>query len=122
KGDAFTLVSPEEEPDLRAIERRIGNALPRVILPGFDYEKKSQERLEIPPKERFAAHRARKHGDAKRTFHSHVGAPAPRGARKPRSGQRRRAPGGLDAPAQAILDRHAPVGAGPATRRSRRRR
>src|SRR5207248_9421616 len=43
-GDAYTLVSPEEEPDLRAIERSIGRALPRVLVPGFDYAKKPAER------------------------------------------------------------------------------
>ncbi|HKZ21523.1 MAG TPA: DEAD/DEAH box helicase, partial [Acidimicrobiia bacterium] len=36
-GSAFTLVSPDEEPDLRSIERTLGRSLPRVTLPGFDY-------------------------------------------------------------------------------------
>ena len=121
KGDAFTLVSPDEEPDLRAIERRIGKALPRVMLPGFDYAKKARENLEIPLTERLAAHRAQKHGGARRLSQAHTGDRAS-GTRKPRpSGQRRRSTGGLDARAQAILDRHAPA-AGPARRRSRRRR
>jgi ATP-dependent RNA helicase RhlE len=38
-GSAFTLVSPEEEGSMRAIERAIGKALPRVTLPDFDYGK-----------------------------------------------------------------------------------
>jgi ATP-dependent RNA helicase RhlE len=38
-GDAYTLMSPEEEADMRAIERAIGKALPRVTLPDFDYRK-----------------------------------------------------------------------------------
>jgi ATP-dependent RNA helicase RhlE len=59
-GDAFTFVAPEEEPDLRAIERAIGKALPRVTLPGFDYTKRPAERLEVPIRERIAAIRARK--------------------------------------------------------------
>jgi ATP-dependent RNA helicase RhlE len=36
-GDAFTLVSPEEEGDVRAIERHLGTPLPRHRLEGFDY-------------------------------------------------------------------------------------
>jgi len=35
-GDAFTFVAPDEENDLRAIERAIGKRLPRVTVPGFD--------------------------------------------------------------------------------------
>jgi ATP-dependent RNA helicase RhlE len=37
-GTAFTLVSPEEEGSLRAIERAIDKRLPRVLLPDFDYD------------------------------------------------------------------------------------
>ena len=36
-GTAFTLVSPEEEGDVRAIERHLGKPLPRRTLDGFDY-------------------------------------------------------------------------------------
>lgn len=36
-GDAFTLVSPDEESSLRQIEQRLGPALPRVTLPDFNY-------------------------------------------------------------------------------------
>jgi ATP-dependent RNA helicase RhlE len=60
KGDAFTFVAPEEEREIRAIERAIGKQLPRVTLPGFDYTKRPAERLEIPIGERIAAIRARK--------------------------------------------------------------
>ena len=59
-GDAITFVAPEEENDLRAIERAIGKRLPRVTVPGFDYHAKPAERLEIPIQERIAAIRARK--------------------------------------------------------------
>jgi ATP-dependent RNA helicase RhlE len=65
-GDAFTLVAPEEEGELRAIERAIGKQLPRVTLPGFDYAMRSAERLEIPIGERIAAIRARKAEDRAR--------------------------------------------------------
>ena len=36
-GDAYTLVCPEEERDLQAIERALGARLPRQKLEGFDY-------------------------------------------------------------------------------------
>jgi ATP-dependent RNA helicase RhlE len=44
-GAAFTLVSPEEEGNLRSIERTIEKRLPRVTVPDFDYTK----RHERPP-------------------------------------------------------------------------
>ncbi len=59
-GDAFTFVAPDEEGDLRNIERAIGRRLPRVTVPGFDYAKKATERFEVPVQERIAAIRARK--------------------------------------------------------------
>jgi ATP-dependent RNA helicase RhlE len=37
EGDAFVLVSPAEEKSLSLIERQIGQRLPRVTLPDFDY-------------------------------------------------------------------------------------
>jgi ATP-dependent RNA helicase RhlE len=36
-GDAFTLATPEDADTLRALEKRIGQSLPRQTLPGFDY-------------------------------------------------------------------------------------
>jgi ATP-dependent RNA helicase RhlE len=65
-GDAFTFVAPEEENDLRAIERAIGRRLPRVTLPDFDYAAKPAAALEIPLKDRIAEIRARKAEDRKR--------------------------------------------------------
>jgi ATP-dependent RNA helicase RhlE len=38
EGDAFVLVSPAEEKSLSQIERQIGQRLPRVTLPDFDYK------------------------------------------------------------------------------------
>ncbi len=43
-GDAFTLFSPEEQGQLVAIERFLGKAVPRVILPDFDYKRRPVER------------------------------------------------------------------------------
>ncbi len=37
EGDAWVLVAPEEERSLADIERQIGQRLPRVTLPDFDY-------------------------------------------------------------------------------------
>ncbi|HEX7977434.1 MAG TPA: helicase-related protein, partial [Gemmatimonadaceae bacterium] len=65
-GDAFTLVSPEEEQDLAAIERAIGKRLPRVVVPGFDYASKPQQRFEVPIAERIAEIRARKAEERRR--------------------------------------------------------
>ena len=59
-GDAFLFVSPQEETDLRAIERVIGRRLPRVTLPGFDYTKKPAEKLEVPLARRLAEMRQRR--------------------------------------------------------------
>ncbi|HYO79719.1 MAG TPA: DEAD/DEAH box helicase [Thermoanaerobaculia bacterium] len=65
-GDAITLVAPDEENDLRIIERAIGKRLPRVTVPDFDYTQKPPEKLEIPIQERIAAIRARKAEDRAR--------------------------------------------------------
>jgi ATP-dependent RNA helicase RhlE len=59
-GAAFTFVSPEEEGDLRAIERAIGSRLPRVTVPEFDYTARPEARLEVPLAQRIAEIRARK--------------------------------------------------------------
>jgi ATP-dependent RNA helicase RhlE len=50
EGDAFLLVSPAEEKSLERIERQIGQRLPRVTLPDFDYS-------QTPPARRGQEHR-----------------------------------------------------------------
>ncbi len=83
-GDAFTFVSPEEEGDLRAIERAVGKRLPRVTLAGFDYARKGAERLEVPLAQRIAEIRTRKAEDRARAKANaerraqHQGAPGQR--------------------------------------------
>ena len=83
-GDAFTFVSPEEEGDLRAIERAIGKRLPRVVLPDFDPRAAAPERFEVPLSERIAAIRARKSQERARAKEKEerrrVGGGAPRPA------------------------------------------
>jgi ATP-dependent RNA helicase RhlE len=59
-GDAYTFVSPEEEKDLRAIERAVGKPLPRRTVEGFDYRARAAERFEVPIGERIAEIRKRK--------------------------------------------------------------
>jgi ATP-dependent RNA helicase RhlE len=38
-GDAFTLMCPEEQKDIAGIERFLGRAIPRVLIPDFDYRR-----------------------------------------------------------------------------------
>src|SRR5437867_2298558 len=47
-GDAFTLIAPEEQKQLTAIERFLGRSVPRVILPDFDYKRRPAERRPAP--------------------------------------------------------------------------
>jgi len=94
-GDAYTLVSPNEEVNLRAIESDIGNRLPRQKIPGFDYAKKPSERFEVPVAERLAVIRARKSAErvrakenaARRALRDNQGRPAGNGnaGQNPRS-------------------------------------
>ena len=90
-GDAITFVSPEEENDLRAIERAISKRLPRITVPDFDYSQKPAERLEIPIQERIAAIRARKaedRGRAKAKLERKGAAPGARpAAARPQQGR-----------------------------------
>ena len=57
-GDAFTFVSPQEETDLRDIEKAIGRRLPRVTVPDFDYTANPDGQLEMPLAQRIAEIRA----------------------------------------------------------------
>ena len=65
-GEAFTFVSPEEEGELRQIERAIGKQLPRVTVSGFDYAAKSNAKLEVPLADRIAEIRRKKSEDRAR--------------------------------------------------------
>jgi ATP-dependent RNA helicase RhlE len=95
-GDAITFVAPEEENDLRDIERAIGKRLPRVTVPDFDYRQRPAEKLEIPIQERIAAIRARKAEErarAKAKAERRGGAPAPGRSASGRPAAGRPAPG-----------------------------
>jgi ATP-dependent RNA helicase RhlE len=65
-GEAFTFVSPEEEGELKLIERAIKKQLPRVTVPDFDYSAKPQAKLEVPIAERIAEIRKKKAEDRAR--------------------------------------------------------
>jgi ATP-dependent RNA helicase RhlE len=65
-GEAFTFVSPQEEGELKDIERVLGRRLPRVTVPDFDYAARPQTRLEVPLAQRIAEIRARKRGERER--------------------------------------------------------
>jgi len=65
-GEAFTFVSPQEEGELKDIERVLGRRLPRVTVPDFDYAARPQTKLEVPLAQRIAEIRARKRGERER--------------------------------------------------------
>jgi ATP-dependent RNA helicase RhlE len=65
-GEAFTFFSPEEEGDIKGIERAISRKLPRVMLEGFDYKARPQQRFEVPIAERIAEIRKKKAEDRAR--------------------------------------------------------
>ncbi|MEX2571217.1 MAG: DEAD/DEAH box helicase [Gemmatimonadota bacterium] len=65
-GDAYTLVSPDEERLLKGIERAVKQRIPRVTVPGFDYKAKPAERFEVPIGERIAEIRRRKKEERER--------------------------------------------------------
>ncbi|HVL67419.1 MAG TPA: DEAD/DEAH box helicase [Vicinamibacterales bacterium] len=65
-GEAFTFVAPDEEQDLRDIEKAIGRRLPRVTVPDFDYDAAHHGELEVPRAQRIAEIRARKREERQR--------------------------------------------------------
>jgi ATP-dependent RNA helicase RhlE len=86
-GEAYTFVAPDEEADLRAIERAVGKALPRVTLPDFDYRARPQAQLEVPRAQRIADIRKRKADErarAKANAERRAAAAARGGGEKPR--------------------------------------
>jgi ATP-dependent RNA helicase RhlE len=62
-GTAFTLVAPEDEEDVRRIERALGAKITRARLEGFAYDARGEAPLEVPRGERIAAIRAKKATD-----------------------------------------------------------
>ena len=116
-GTAFTLVSPQEEGDLRSIEAALGRRLPRVLLPGFDYQKAPERPGGTPAGQRRAG--PRPGGD---------GTPPPEWRGKSGKGKRRRSSSSSahargrsrEERFQRILDKHAPLTHATAGRKPRR--
>jgi superfamily II DNA/RNA helicase len=54
-GDAFTLMSPEEQPAVSAIERFLGRTVPRVMLPDFDYRLRATEIKQVVSSQKMVA-------------------------------------------------------------------
>ena len=120
-GEAYTLVSPEEEGSLRDIERALGRRLPRVMVPDFDYTAQPKTKLEIPIAQRIAQIRSRKREDrarqevnAARRSAAHRGQPA-----APRSPQSPGARPGGPRPAAGRSFGDRPAGPGSHHRRGR---
>jgi ATP-dependent RNA helicase RhlE len=117
-GDAITFVSPEEEGDLRQIERAIGHKLQRLTLPGFDYSRRPNERFEVPIQERIAAIRARKAEErarAKAKAERRAGnAPAAAPAQRRQAGPGQRSQGAPVKVYEAIVSRVEPAKPAPA--------
>ena len=88
-GDAFTLMSPEEQQHVAAIERFMGRTVPRVMLPDFDYQMRPAEISQVvssapeAPAKRASAAPSR---PAATTRHSHTGRKPKPAARHKRRG------------------------------------
>ncbi|MFO0602640.1 MAG: DEAD/DEAH box helicase [Polyangiales bacterium] len=85
-GEAFTFVSPDEEGDLRQIERQIGKRIERVTVAGFDYGQRPSEPLEIPIGVRIAEIRARKSDERRRAAEKSAAKAARASGDAPRGG------------------------------------
>jgi ATP-dependent RNA helicase RhlE len=88
EGDAFILVSPVEERSLQRIERQIGQRLPRITLPDFDYAAAAPAGQKKP---------ARHGGRGRDGKHGGRGGHAPRGDH-PSHGNRGHRPAGSSSP------------------------
>jgi ATP-dependent RNA helicase RhlE len=83
-GEAYTFVSPDEEGDVRQIERVLGRRIDRRTLPDFDYAARAQDRFEVPIEDRIAEIRARKADErARRRAKVQAAAGAPPAPGKP---------------------------------------
>jgi ATP-dependent RNA helicase RhlE len=58
-GDAWVLVSPAEERSLMHIERQIGQRMPRISLPDFDYSMAAADRAVEPKRRRRGRNKGR---------------------------------------------------------------
>ena len=89
-GSAFTLVSQEEEGDLRGIEKAIAGRLPRVTLPDFDYNARPQQNLDQRPPRPARDPRSRSQGHPSRGHVASHPSRGPAGGPPVRGPQQRR--------------------------------
>jgi ATP-dependent RNA helicase RhlE len=74
-GDAFTLTTPEQAGEIRAIERFIGQKVPQLKLEGFDYNSPptigpAREPRYVDPRAIQHGHRQGGHGQGRQSHHS----------------------------------------------------
>ena len=130
-GDAFTFVAPEEEDDLRRIEKAVGKRLPRVTVPDFDYKARAggqargadrpAHRRDPRPQGRGARPGARQRRAPRRRGHAAAAEPRAAAPRAVRAGPP--APGFRGGPAAVgRLERRAAGGARASVPVARRRR
>ena len=67
-GDAYTLSTPENESDVRDIERFIGKQIPRLKLPGFEYKALSVVKAVAKVHQAYQGRRATKQPHGKPKF------------------------------------------------------
>lgn len=112
-GEAFTLVTPEDAQQVRAIERAVGSTLERRKVEGFDYDAPAPARpgseFDRPPREQGAQRHSRREPRPAGQDHHHEARPGQRAEQRPGS-QR---PGGR-------LEPHGPERRGDAPRPPRR--
>jgi ATP-dependent RNA helicase RhlE len=114
-GEAITLVAPEEETELRRVERAVAVTIPRVRLDGFAYEATAEAPLEVPRSERIAVIRAQR-----AVARSRAAAKVEKGAKAEQSGKTEGSAKGAKAAKRSGAD--TAERAGPRRRRFRRRR
>jgi len=61
-GDAFTLVAPEDESEVRAIERLLGSRIERRTLAGFNYNSAPPPKFPGAPRQEQVFQRRREQG------------------------------------------------------------
>ena len=95
RGDAYTLLAPEEETDFAAIERLLGFAIARSRLPDFDYRASAPPRSPTSPEPRHGGRppRERRGGSGPRRRRPFApsrapGSGPPAGRRHPRARRR----------------------------------
>jgi ATP-dependent RNA helicase RhlE len=95
-GDAFTLASPENEDDVRGIERFIGQKIERLKLEGFNYQPIVMGPPKPPQQQRGGGGRHGGHGGGQRGHHGGGGRSSNRG---PQQASQRSGPAPAAAPA-----------------------